>query len=142
MPPKVFIGDEMLTPEGGRARKLTNKTGFPSFTGALVKLDSAQADAVVYCPSDDTSPIGVMYEAGTADGSECWVVVEGRAQVLLKNATAVTQGNWAKVSDTAGRADITNAAPIAGQEARGIGHALESQAGGSDVLAFCLLQFN
>jgi hypothetical protein len=137
----VKLNDRMyITPEGGFAIKLTNETGSNSVKGQIVAADTGTANAFNTSAVDDEGPIGVVYEAGIADGSECLVVISGRAQVLLKDTTASTQGNWVKCSDTAGRADATNASPVATQEARGVGECIETQAGGSDVLAYVMIQ--
>ena len=38
-------------------------------------------------------PMGIVYEAGVADGSECWVTVAGIAEVLLVDSVATTR-SW------------------------------------------------
>ena len=57
-------------------------------------------------------PFGIVYEAGIADGSECWVVVSGIADVLLVDSVASTR-SWIAYSSatTAGRIDTTATAP-------------------------------
>jgi len=51
-----------------------------------------------------------------------------------------THGNWVKISAVAnGRADATNANPIAGQEYREIGSCIEDQGAGTDILAEVIL---
>jgi len=138
----------LLTPEGGFAVLLTNETGANSVKGELVKPDTAADDAFILTAGDDQEIIGVVYESGVADGSECYVVIGGIAEVLLKDTTASTHGNWVKTSDTAGRADASNAAPPGGgvvqldEHMQEIGHCLESNAGGSDQLIRILMHFN
>jgi hypothetical protein len=134
-----------LTSDGGFAVKMTNKTGSNSVKGTVVECDPDVDNAVEIAPGDSVDPIGVMYEDGVADGSECWVVVAGRAQVLLKDGTASTREYWAKLSDTAGRADITGAVPsppTGAEHFKEIGHCLESQSSGTDVLAYIIVHFN
>jgi hypothetical protein len=138
-----------MTPEGGIAIRLTNKSGATSVKGRLVRASAGTNNAYELSGADVPNVIGVEYEAGIADGSECWVVVYGVAEVLLQNSTASTRGYWAKQSDTvAGRADITNALPpggtIAALEDHGseIGHCIESKTAGTDVLAKIVMHFN
>ncbi len=94
-------------------------------------------------------PIGIVYDNGIANGSECRIVISGIAEVLLVNSTSATRGYWAKTSDTvAGRADITSAAPtggtIAGLQDHGqeIGHCIASASAGTDVLTRIVVHFN
>lgn len=100
--------------------------------------------AFIQAPANSDEPIGVVYEAGVADASDAWIWTSGAVcQVLLKDGTASTRGNWAYVSDTAGRADLTNADPIGATEhTREIGHCLESKSSGTNVLARVTLHFN
>ena len=155
MTTKLFIGDPTevftfgaekfgITPEGGQVIKLTNKTGGASVKGTLVEADSTTDNAFELSEADCEEVIGVVYEDGVADGSECWVVVSGIAEVLLKNSTASTRGYWVASSDTVGRADATNSAPpgFVATHFQEIGHCLESQGADTDVLAKCMLHFN
>jgi hypothetical protein len=137
-----------FTPEGGLAVKLTNKTGTTSVKGTLTNASTGTDNAFNVNPGDNPQSIGVVYESGVADGSECWMVVAGIAEVLLKDTTASTKGYWVKQSDTNGRADATNAAPPSGGVAEldvhmtEIGHCIESKSQGSNVLARIILHFN
>jgi len=136
------------TVEGGLAIRLTNKTGANSVKGSLVQTSTTVDYAFELTGVDDFAPVGVVYESGIADGSECWIVIAGIADVLLKDATASVRGNWVKTADANGRADATNAAPPGGtinaleEHLREIGHCLESKGSGTDVLARCLIHFN
>ena len=57
-------------------------------------------------------PIGVVYTDGIADGSECWVVVAGIAEVLLVDTVATTRSYVAYSSaTTAGRIDTSSTVP-------------------------------
>lgn len=140
--------DVKFTVEGGLAVRLTNKTGSNSVKGSLVQADTTVDNAFILSAVDEYMTIGVVYESGIADGFECWVVVAGLADVLLKDATASVRGNWVKAADAAGRADATNAFPPGGtinaldEHTREIGHCLESKGSGTDVLARCLIHFN
>lgn len=137
-----------ITDEGGLAIRLTNKTGAASVRGTVVEASTGTDNAFATAGASDVHPIGVVYEAGVADGSECWLVVAGRCQVLLKDTTAATRGYWVYTSDTGGRADATLANPPVGGAAelqihmQEIGHCLESQGAGTDVLAYMILHFN
>lgn len=133
-----------FTVEGGLAVRLVNKTGSNSVKGSLVQIASGTDNAFVLTGSDDVDCVGVVYEDGIADGSECWVVTQGIAQVLLKDTTGSTRGYWAATSDTAGRADCTNAASpgLVLSHFQEIGHCLETKGSGTDVLARVILHFN
>ncbi len=139
-----------FTKQGGIAIRLTNKTGAASVKGSLVAVHTTVDNAVALTAADSATCFGIVYDTGIADGSECWVVTYGIAQVLLKNATASVAGNWVvPSSDTIGRADATaTTIPAGGQLAdhelhfREIGHCLEDNAGGTDQLVNCNLHFN
>lgn len=75
-----------ITPEGGFAVRLTNKTGAPSVKGQIVGIKTGTDNAFDLTAVDATYNLGVVYESGVADAAECWVVVGGIAQVLMKNA--------------------------------------------------------
>lgn len=132
------------TVEGGLAVRMTNKTGVASVKGSLVRASAGTDNAFDDAPASSDEAIGVVYETGIADAAECWIVVAGIADVLLKDTTASTRGFWVGMSDVEGRADATGANPPAALPAFGtsIGHALESQGQGSDVICKCILQFN
>jgi hypothetical protein len=89
--PKVRI-----TPEGGIAIKLTNKTGAPSVKGEVVAPYSATAvdNAVKKIVVDEPDPIGVFYESDIADGAEAWIVIAGIAEVYFIGNT--TRGHIAR----------------------------------------------
>jgi len=147
----VFIrmGERAITPEGGEARRILNKTGSASVKGTVVGISTVTDESFVVAPANSPQQIGVVYESGVADGSYCWVVTDGRAQVLLKDSTSSTRGNFVKVSDdTAGRADATLSDPPAGDTGAledhmtEVGHALESKSGGTNVLCFIEIHRN
>jgi hypothetical protein len=137
-----------MTPEGGVAIRLTNKTGAASVKGTLVKTSTGTDDAVDASDANGVAVTGIIYESGVADGSRVWVVVYGIAEVLLKNTTSATKGYWVKSSDAAGRADATNAAPPGGgipeldEHMREVGHCLQSVDAGTDKLAKIILHLN
>ena len=95
-----------ITPEGGYAVKLTNKTGAASVKGSIVSLSTGTDNAFALAAIDASGVVGVVYEAGIADGAECWVVVKGIAETLFTNN--ITHGMYA-------RAPIaTDTDPVAG----------------------------
>ena len=74
-----------ITPEGGYAVKLTNKTGAPSVKGQIVGIKTGTDNAFDLTAVGANHCLGVVYESGIEDAAECWVVVGGIAQVLMKN---------------------------------------------------------
>ncbi len=128
---------------GGLMIRLTNKTGSASVTGEVVRASTGTDDAVELCVGGSLDPTGVFLDGGIADGAEAWVVILGKADVMLENSTASVHGNWVGISATAGRADATNGSPPAAPaHFKEVGHCLESQGGGTDVLARVHLHFN
>jgi hypothetical protein len=128
---------------GGIMIKLTNKTGANSVKGTVVYADPAVDNAFEINPIDGDMPIGVVYTDGIADGSECWVVVAGIAEVLLVDSVATTRSYVAYSSGTtAGRIDTSATVPAALVHFREIGHTLESKGAGTNVLVKCVLHFN
>ena len=133
----------MFTAEGGLAIRLTNKTGSASVKGDLVRADTGVDNAFILTGADDDECLGAVYEAGVADGSQAWVVVAGIAEVLLKDTTEAIRGNWVETSDTAGRADATQASPAAAPaHFQEIGHSIENKSSGTNVLAKIVMHFN
>jgi hypothetical protein len=144
--PDIFwLNDKIgATSDGGLAVRKTNKTGALSVKGTIVKNSATTDNAFDVANTDAIDPTGVVYEGGVADGNECWVVVNGIAQVLLEDSTAATRDNWVRTSSTtAGRADATGSSPpsqiVHFQE---VGHADESQSAGTDVLCRVSVHFN
>jgi hypothetical protein len=137
----------VITPEGGIAVSLINKTGVSSVKGSVVST-STTTDNAFTLQANEFDSIGVVYTDGVADGSDCLVVVSGIAEVLLKNGTASTRGYWVKCADTDGRADASNSMPSGGSFAlvddhfKEVGHCLESKVAGTNVLAKCVLHQN
>jgi hypothetical protein len=138
----AVLAKHWLTPEGGIAVKLTNKTGGVTVKGTVVSADTTTANAFKTAPANSDTPIGFVYQDGIADGAEAWVVVLGIAEALFKNTVAPVYGYVAYMSDTAGR--VNNAATIPGttEHWRECGHLLESKAGGTNVLAKLIIHFN
>ena len=124
---------------------LVNKTGAPSVIGTVIRAHTAISGAFDISPVGGDHAIGVVVEAGVADGSACRVAIGGRAQVLLQNGTASTAGNWVRTAlGAAGRADATAAATpgFGATHFNEIGHCLETVGAGVDKLAWVALHFN
>lgn len=150
---KVFDGSNWTrTPQsdnikftsiGGQAVLLTNKTGANSVKGELVKADTANDDSVVLTAANDDECFGAFLDSGIADGQLAWVAVGGIVEVLLKDATASTRGNWVRTSDVAGRADATTGSPPGiPPHFQEVGHAIKNESAGSGVLARIVMHFN
>jgi hypothetical protein len=85
-----------ITPEGGFAVRLTNKSGVVSVKGQIVSHKGTVARAFDLTAVDANHCLGVVYESGIEDAAECWVVVSGIAQVLMKNAA--TMGHICRIT--------------------------------------------
>lgn len=135
-----------ITPEGGLAVLMINKTGGASTKGYIVENSATTNNGVQYTTVDDIDPIGVMYETGIPDGSPCWVVVSGIAHVYY--ATAVIKDSLSRVPVTAeGYADgqaVNEALPTSpfatDKHFQEIGHPIETR--GTAGLALTVLHFN
>lgn len=131
-----------VTPEGGYAVLRTNNTGHSSIKGEIVIASTTVSKGVDLAGANSVVPVGVIYNSGVANGSDVWVVTGGIAQVLLKDSTGVTMGQWLGVSDTAGRA-YADADPIgAGKHNQEVGHANETAVGGTNVLVEAFIHQN
>ena len=138
-----------LTPEGGLAVRMVNKTGANSIKGSVVGVynDSAIDNAVKNIVVNIPDPIGVMYENGVSDGFDVWVVVSGIAEVLFIGDT--TRGYLARgfVGSDSGYISgyaISEALPTSpfatDKHFYEIGHVIESRVGAG--LAKCIVHFN
>ncbi len=87
----VGNSDFKITPEGGFAVRLTNKSGAATVKGQIVSHKGTVANAFDLTAVDAKHCLGVVYEIGVEDGAQCWVVVSGIAQVLMKNAATMGQ---------------------------------------------------
>jgi len=134
-----------MTAEGGLAICLVNKTGGNSVKGEAVNADTSADKAFKQSAIDAYDVIGAVYEAGIAADGLCWVVISGQADVLLKDGTTSTRGNWLGMSDTAGRFNASGGVPSPPTDAqhfRECGHVLETKGSGTSVLARSALHFN
>lgn len=142
----VGMGYDSGTSERGFLIKLTNRTGSSSVKGTLVSC-STTADREVVLQANEYDTVGVVQEAGVADGSDMWVWMTGSVcQVLIKDSVAVTHGEILLAADTDGRAiGATNPGsglPGTDTHFKECGHILQSKSAGTNVLALAILHFN
>ena len=130
-----------ITTTGGYAIKLTNKTGGNTVAGQLVNSYVATAidDAFKTISASDQEIIGIVLDAGIADGSEAWVVISGIADVLM-DAGGSARGDRIISSATAGSGDVWNVGGAVATHFQEIGHCIETRIGAG--LARCVLHFN
>ncbi len=143
---KVAIGYDSATHERGFLVKLINRTGHASVKGELVSA-SPSADREVVLQSNEYDTIGVVQEAGVAEGSEMWVWMIGSVcQVLMKDTVAAVHGYMLLAADADGRADnIAVFGPglaAVDTHMKECGHVLSSAVGGTNVLALAMIHFN
>lgn len=123
------------------ALRLINETGAASVKGTLVQPHTNDRSFEL-TDANCVECFGAVYEDGIAEHAECLVVIGGRVQVMLKDATLSTTKNWVKTADVAGRADATGASPAAApQHFQEIGHCIETKGADTDVLAFIMMHF-
>ena len=132
--PKVKI-----TVIGGCAVKLTNKTGGNTVAGQLVIASTGTDNAFATAGANAENVIGIVLDAGVADGSEAWVVGGGIADVLMDGGGSA-HGDRIIASATVGSADVWNTGGAVATHFREIGHCLETRVGAG--LARVDLHFN
>ncbi len=117
------------TVEGGFAIWLLNKSGQNTVKGEIVKAGATDYSFTV-CGLDDLHPIGIVYTAGIADASGCWIVVAGIADILADRNGFARQDRLITSGADAGAAEASNL-PTPAAHYQEIGHALETAAGGA-----------
>ena len=135
-----------LTPEGGLAVKMLNKTGAGSIKGYICETSDIVDNATKYVTDDDVDPMGIMYSDGVADGDYVWVVVSGIAEVYYSDT--VTRATFARVPIAAdsiasgqAKSEPLPTSPFAtDKHFLEIGHPMESRIGAG--LARTVLHFN
>jgi hypothetical protein len=140
--PIWWDGSAWIEPTNGRTMvQLINRTGSSSVKGTLVSAASGYDNAFVL-QSNEFDTIGVVLTSGITDGELCWIITNGVAEVLLKDGTAATRGNWVIAADTDGRADASQPTPTPnttlGEHTthfKEVGHCLETKNSGTNVLA-------
>lgn len=136
-----------ITPDGGLAIKLTNKTGGASVKGYCVEASSSTANAVQLVVINVPDCIGVFLDSGVADGDEAWVVIAGIAYVYFWGDAV--KGHLARTGLTADTGEVSGQAlseaipssPFADDKHFcEIGHVIEARTGAG--IARCVLHFN
>ena len=95
-----------ITPFGGRAQVLVNRSGGAIRVGEVVELNAAGERGFAKATAGSANPLGVAYE-NVVDGSECWVVTEGPQDVLLDSSGGCSYGQPLCMSPTeAGRVRV------------------------------------
>ena len=145
MPVIAFNSKFGISTEGALCVRLTNKTGGASVQGEAVIASAANDNAFIQAGAGAVDMLGAVYEAGIADGQECWVQVAGIVVGLVSTdgaSAGSTRGNWVGMSSTqAGRFDMTNGSPPAAPtHFEECGHCLETKAAGQ--LAKFVMHFN
>jgi hypothetical protein len=142
-------GNFLITPEGGYAIKLKNKSGSPSVKGAIVMASGTHDNAFEVVPTTNPHvymPIGVVYNSGVVDGDFAWVVVSGIAEVLAMDNHEITLGSGIRTVSTVGqdgRAGKFTPDPADAEHFREIGHTLEyKSAVDANRLFKAVLHFN
>jgi hypothetical protein len=142
---KAAIGSDPVTSERGFLVKMNNKTGANSVKGSVVSASDA-TDNAFKLQDNELDAFGVVAEDGVADGSDCWVWMNGSAcQVLWEDGEDATREYVALSSDVDGRGfdiAVPSSNPVQAQHFKEIGHTLESKGSGTDVLVLCMLHFN
>jgi hypothetical protein len=142
----VAIGYDSATGERGLLTKGINRTGGTSVKGTLVTV-STSADNEYVIEADEYDTVGIIQEAGVAEGSEMWIWKPGsKCQVLFKDTVAATRGNILLAADTDGRAiDVANPGtglPATDTHFKECGHVCESKDAGTNVLVLCEIHMN
>lgn len=110
-----------------------------------MKCDSTATDNGFILQANEYDTIGVVDEAGVADGAEAWIWIQGRVQVLFKDSVAPVRGYVLLAADTDGMAtciDVPSSNPIQAEHFKECGHVSESKEAGTNVLALATLHFN
>ena len=140
----VGFGVDQVTGEAGLLVRMTNGTGSASVKGTLISA-STSVDNEFILQSNEFDTFGIVAESGIADGSQTWVWMSGKCQVLWKDSQSSTRGYVALAADTDGRAynvDVPSSNPVVAEHFKEIGHVLESKSSGTDVLVLCVIHFN
>ena len=128
----------------GIAIKMINGTGAPSIKGSVVAV-SPTADGQFVLEGNEFDAIGVVAESGISHGAECYVTIQGVAEVLWKDGETATRGYIALSADTDGRAiniSVPSINPAVAEHFKEISHVLQSAEAGTNVLVKCILHFN
>jgi hypothetical protein len=136
---KMRMHYDSTTGERGTQIKITNRTGETSVKGKLVHPSSTNDNSVeLVSAASPYTPCGVIYQSGIANGSDMWIWCPGSTvEFLMENNDATTRQDWLRASDTTNGRVQSSAVPTppnADSHFAECGHALESNAGGTDQL--------
>jgi len=141
----VAIGHDDTTGERGFLTKIKNATGTATVKGTLVCC-SDTVDNAFKLQADEFDTVGVIAEAGVADGAEAWVWKNGsRCQVLFKDGESSTREYILLAADTDGRGRniaVPSSNPVVAEHFKECGHVAESKSAGTSILVLCDLHFN
>jgi hypothetical protein len=132
-----------LTPEGGIAVKMTNKSGSTITKGRIIEPYSATGGFRL-AQIESWNPIGVVYDDSIANDADGWVVISGIAEVYYSVSSTI--GNVARVGMTADTGEVAGEAMSDGSPTndavhfREIGHPIQTRADAG--LALTILHFN
>ncbi len=142
----TFLGPKaIITPEGGFAIRVTNKTGAATVKGKIAETSEAVNNAVALAGIADTEAMGIFYDADVADGDECYVVVSGLGEILLDDNVAAVHGNWMACGTEEGYARTSTSPAAAPNHFEEVGHCIESKSAegeGTHILCMCSVHFN
>jgi hypothetical protein len=135
-----------ISEEGGVLTVLVNNTGAPSVKGTLVQASTSIDEGFILADTNGFTCIGAVYDDGIEDGKKCRIVISGIAEVLLKDGTDSSAGDWVRVSGTAsGRAESFTGVPSPPTEDthfKEIGHCIQSVESGTNILTKIVMHFN
>lgn len=134
-----------FTAEGGLTTTLLNKTGNASVKGSVVVVSATTDLAFTLAAANAVDPIGVVYDAGVADGQPCRIITSGIAEVLVEAGDSIVRDYWLRTpTATAGRGSLsaTKGGGSVAEHFMEAGHCLESKANGGSTLAKCVIHFN
>lgn len=135
-------GKPFITDLGGIAIGLINKTGALSVKGTIVEASTILDNAVGIEETGGKEPIAVIYNSGVPDGELVFVVISGRAEVLVEDNHTVIRGNWLGTSDSqAGRVDSSLEPPATSKHDQEVGHATTGTLAGIDQTVIAVIHF-
>ena len=140
------LRESMLTEDGGFAVKLKNGTGAETVKGSAVAASSDISSPGFTLQNNMYDSIGVVYESGVAASDYAWVVVSGKAQVLMDDTSTAVAGKVLVGATTDGRfscvANPGSGLPATDKHFTECGHLIESKTKGTSVLAWAMIHFN
>ena len=127
----LVVGKNIFTQAGGRGVLMENQTGGASVAGQVVECHASIDDAFDTESTSGTDAIGVVYNAGVANGSDVWIITGGRAQILA-DANGFTNNERLGTSDTvAGAVEDIGGSPITALHFTEVAHACGDAASNS-----------